>query len=406
MQLKNIKTIFAKELKDTLRDRRTLIFMLFVPLLAMPGIMYFMMNMVMSQQEKIEADRPLVVIENSVQLPEDLRTILFESDSLTVKDASEFAGKKLVDEVKFGNIRVYIAVPENFATALKLESSTDLEVYYDNAEDKSSAALSKLRRIFNRYQDELIERRLTQRSLSKEILEPFEVNANSVASAQKQAGKVIGVMVPYILILMCFLGGMYPAIDLGAGEKERGTMETLLVAPALRSEFVIGKYGVIMLTSLVAGLMSMASMTYAMNKFMADIADRFQDAPSLALQFDLPTLALIIAIVLPMAGIFAAILLTVSIFSKSYKEAQGYIGVMNMGIILPAVISMLPGMELNYGMALVPIASASLIIKEAMQGTIQWNYVLVAFASSTIIAAACLYFCKKWFEREEVLFRM
>ena len=124
------------------------------------------------------------------------------------------------------------------------------------------------------------------------------------------------------------------------------------------------------------------------------------------MSLDLSTLALIVAIVLPMAGIFAAILLTVSVFSKSYKEAQGYIGVMNMGIVLPAVISMLPGIELNYGVALIPIASASLIIKEVMQGTIQWNYVLVAFASSTIIAAGCLYFCKKWFEREEVLFRM
>ncbi len=406
MQLKNIKTIFAKELKDTLRDRRTLIFMLFVPLFAMPGIMYFLMQMMVSQIEKIEADKPLVVIENSSQLPDDLRATLFASDSLTVEEAGVHQGKNLVDEVKAGNIRVYVIVPENFAKALELESTTDLEVYYDNAEDKSAAALSKLRRVFDRFKEQMVERRLAQRDLSTELLEPFALTTNNVASMQKQAGKLIGVMVPYILILMCFLGGMYPAIDLGAGEKERGTMETLLVAPASRGEFVVGKYGVILLTSLVAGLMSMASMTYAMNKFMSAMSGKFQGSASLALHYDISTLALVVAIVLPMAGIFAAILLSVSVFSKSYKEAQGYIGVMNMGIILPAFISMLPGIELNYGMAMIPIASASLIIKEALQGTVQWNYVLVAFVSSTVIAALCLVFCKKWFEREEVLFRM
>lgn len=406
MKVSNVTTIFLKELKDTLRDRRTLMFMLFIPLVAVPLMMYFLMQLMMSQIQKIEADRPLVVIENAQELPEDLRDTLFSSDSLTVRDVSEYAGRNLVEEVRAGNVRVYIVVPDNFARALELESATDLEIYYDNAEDRSSAALNKLKRIFDRYNDRLVEERLSLRDLPKEILKPFKLIANNVASAQKQAGKFIGIMIPYILILMCFLGGMYPAIDLAAGEKERGTMETLLVAPASRGEFVLGKYGVVMLTSLVAGLMGMGSITYAMNKFVTGVTAGLEGVASIALQFDLMTLLLIVAIILPMAGIFAALLLAVSVFSKSYKEAQGYIGTMNMIVIVPAFISILPGIELNYGMALIPIASASLIIKEAVQGTVQWNYVIVAFASSAVVAGLALYFCKKWFEREQVLFRM
>jgi len=111
-------------------------------------------------------------------------------------------------------------------------------------------------------------------------------------------------------------------------------------------------------------------------------------------------------VTLPLAGIFAAILLSVSVFAKSFKEAQSYIGVLNMMIILPAFVSLIPGIEMSYQLALIPVVNISMILKEAIGGTIEWNYVITAFCSTIILAAATLFFAKKWFERESVLFRM
>ncbi len=245
-----------------------------------------------------------------------------------------------------------------------------------------------------------------RRDIASELLRPFQTIHNNVATPQKLAGKFMGGLIPYMIILMSFLGAMYPASDLAAGEKERGTMETLLVAPATRGEFVMGKYLVVLLAAMVTGLLAMVSMTYSMNAAMKDVmAGTGLQAP-MAIRFDFQTIVLILMIVIPLAGIFAAVLLSLSVFAKSSKEAQSYMSACSMLLIFPSFVAILPGIQLDYKMALIPIANIALIVKYAISGTIEWNYVITAFLSLFAIAAAALYFAKRWFEREEVLFRM
>lgn len=405
MQVRNIGTIFRKELIDTLRDRRTMIFAFLMPIVSMPLLMTVIFKIQMSAVQKIEEARSEIVIQNIAQLPPELKDSLTADTSFQVKTESDFAGKTLMDELKQGSFQALIVVPDNFAKALQLESPTDIEVYYDRAEEKSHAAFSKLKDVMSRYRDRIIKSRVVGRQISEDVLNPFEVQGNSVASPKKLAGKTLGGIIPYFLILTCFLGAMSPAIDLGAGEKERGTIETLMVAPATRGEFVLGKYAVIVLTGVLAGLMSLASMTVFF-KYMSQDPAMKQMAGMLAIQFDIQTVILILAVVMPVAGIFAAMLLSLSIFAKSAKEAQGYVGFLNIFLVLPAFVSMVPGVELNYQMALIPIVNISLIIKNAIAGTIEWKYVVTAFLSLFALASVALFFAKKWFEREEVLFRM
>ena len=417
MQVKNIKTIFLKELKDTLRDRRTLIFMLFIPIFAMPFLMTTITKIGFSQAQKVQQRTSTLVIQNVGQLPADLLdSIRAAQDSVSDGDSGKKAvkqfnlldeavyGDKAMDSLKAGAIDMIVIVPDKFTAALDLESPTDLEIYYDRADDESNSAQDKLSDLLDRYKDRTIAARLVKRNISTDMLKPFEEVNNNVASAHKVAGQGLGRILPYIIILTCFMGAMSPATDLGAGEKERGTLETLLVAPATRGEFVLGKYGVILMSGIVTGLLCMASMTYALNDMMDSLGPGA--AAAARIQFDISTVVLILMVVVPLAGIFAAILLSLSIFAKSAKEVQGYIGLCNMFLILPAFVSFLPGMNLNLKMALIPIVNTSLIIRDAIGGNINWPMVIVAFISTFAIASAALYFCKKWFEREEVLFRM
>ncbi len=403
MQIKNIKTIFLKELKDTLRDRRTLIFMLFIPIFAMPFLITTISKITISQAKKVKDQKSTLVIENIAQLPADLQDSIKTSPQFTLLEESTFHGAAK-DSLKAGVIDVVMVVPDHFAAAIELESPTDIEIYYDRADDESNSAQDKLSDLLKSYRDRTIAARLVKRNISTDMLKPFDEINNSVASAQKEAGQGIGRILSYIIILTCFMGAMSPATDLGAGEKERGTLETLLVAPATRGEFVLGKYGVILLSGIVTGLLCMASMTYALNNMISSMGP--QAASVARIQVDAATVILVLMIVVPLAGIFAAILLSLSIFAKSAKELQGYIGLCNMVLILPAIVSFLPGMNLNLKMALIPIVNTSLIIRDAIGGNINWPMVIVAFVSTFIIASAALFFCKKWFEREEVLFRM
>jgi sodium transport system permease protein len=284
-----------------------------------------------------------------------------------------------------------------------LESPTDLEIYYDEAEVESGFAVNKLKEILTPYREAVVAGRLEKRELPTDILKPFEIKELNVASARKVAGKKVGAFLPYLIILMCFLGAIYPAIDLAAGEKERGTLETLLVSPASRGEFVMGKYLVILTTAVVAAILAMVSLSFSLKYMVSDLPIEILE--KFLISFDVGTVVLIFMIVIPLAGIFAAVLLSVSIFAKSFKEAQSYITALNMFIILPAFVSFLPGIDLNYTLALIPVVNISLIIREAVAGTVEWNYVLTSFFSTLGLAAIALFFAKEWFKRESVLFR-
>ena len=404
MQISNVVTIFRKELTDTLRDRRTLVFMLLVPIVAIPLLMMGMSKLMISQITKVQEETSKIVITGREWLPSELDSMFTAATDLTFVEASTFADTGLVEVLQLGRYEALVAVPDSFATHLQMERSAGIEIKCDRAELRSEQAEDRLVDLLDDYRALLIEHRLTERDVSVAILEPFEVNRENVAPMQKMVGEKLGMMLPYLIIIMCFMGAMYPAIDLTAGEKERGTLETLLVSPAARIEFVMGKYMVVVFTGLVAALLSLGSLVFSM-KYMVDQLVA-QVGSMLAMEFEASTIVLIVLVVLPLVGIFAGVLLSVSIFARSFKEAQSYVTALNMAVILPAFVSILPGVELDYTLAMIPVVNASLIMKEAISGSIMWEYVIVALLSNSILAALSLVFCKKWFERESVIFRM
>jgi sodium transport system permease protein len=415
MRVGTVTTIFRKELIDTLRDRRTLIFMLLVPIVGIPLMMMGMSKLVIGQLLKAHEEKSIVVVIGAEYLPAELHDSLFQAEKLEVVEIAAYYGDSYAEdgdgfgidtlkgEITAGNIAAAISIPEAFDRAIELESPTDVEIYYDESEVESEFTLGKIEDIFSPYKERIVAARIEQRDISTDILRPFKIRDYNVASARKVAGKTFGAYLPYIIIIICFMGAVYPAIDLAAGEKERGTLETLLVSPATRGEFVIGKYLVILLTAVVAALLALAALVFSMKYIVSDLPARVME--KLLIEVDPQTFLLIVLVILPLAGVFAAILLSVSIFAKSFKEAQSYLTALNMLVILPAFVSILPGIKLNFKLALIPVVNVSLISKEAISGNIEWNYVLVAFFSTLLLAALTLLFAKKWFERESVLFR-
>jgi sodium transport system permease protein len=214
--------------------------------------------------------------------------------------------------------------------------------------------------------------------------------------------------VPYFVIMLCLIGSMYPAMDITAGEKERGTMETLLCSPAARTDIVLGKFLMVLtggLSAVVFSLLSFGLTLLLVGRSMGAAAGPAANA--LAAGVDLPTIDPVgvlgvLAMVLPVAVLFSAIVFTVSLFAKSQKEAQSYLTPFIFAVIIPSIVALLPGIELNLGLALINI---SLVCKEMLSGVWHWDYIAVIFGSTALYATAALAIADRMFRREDVIFR-
>ncbi len=310
-------------------------------------------------------------------------------------EALSVFGQELTAALESNRYHAILVLHDGFADDLHNDGTARYSIFYDESVDKSAITDRKVSSFLDRLSTGIVRWRVVGHDLQPTVLTPMTESEINVGRDRS----ILAVLLPYIVILMCFLGAIFPAIDLGAGEKERGTLETLLVTPAKRTELVMGKFLVITLSALIAAMLNIASLTMSVKLGI------MKAMGATGLQFD-PMAVLISAIsILPVAALFAAALLALSIFARSYKEGQSYTGPIQFVVIVPALVSFIPGIELTIPLAMVPLVNVSLVLKEAWSGIFQWDCIAVLLISSAAYAAAMLAFCVKWFQREEVLFR-
>jgi sodium transport system permease protein len=410
MNRSNVVIVYLKELRDSLRDRRTLISMIVVPTLMIPGIMLIAGVVSYKMVNKARQEVPAVMVLGGNDSPV-VRAALAANQKIRLVPAAADWKQRITDK----QLRAAVEVPAGFDAALERGEGTVLKIFNYESELRSGFAVGELHRFFNDYREKIITARLTGRGLPAALVKPFEVKTENVAPPEKVGGNVIGGIIPYIFILLCFTGAMYPAIDLTAGEKERGTMETILCSPVARADLVFGKFLMVLTAALGTVMFSLLSMglTFMLGGLLfaktaaggaAVAAAKSGAAPMLPTIDPLGTLT-VLAMVLPVAVLFSAVLMAVSLFAKSVKEAQSYVSPLIVVVILPAMMGMLPGVELNARLALVPILNLALVSKELVSGVFHWSYLALIFGSTCVYAAGALAFCVRMFNREDVLFR-
>jgi sodium transport system permease protein len=264
-------------------------------------------------------------------------------------------------------------------------------------------AADQLTGFFTALRERATSRLLAAHGLPAKIARPFDVARKNVAAPEKVGGNLLGGLVPYIIVMLCLVGASYPAVDITAGEKERGTMETLLCSPASRTDIVLGKFLMVLTGSLSAALFSLLSLGGTVIA-----VGRALGAPMSSLDFpriDPLGLLGVLAMVVPVAVLFSALVFSIALFAKSQKEAQTYMAPLMLGVIMPCAVALLPGIELSYGLAMIPIANVSLVCKEMLSGVWHWGFIAVIFGSTAVYAAAALAVAVRMFGREGVLFR-
>jgi sodium transport system permease protein len=400
MSLRNVGIVYRKELTDSLRDRRTLISMILVPLLLFPVLMVGLSYIAGEVIGEARRQPSRVMVLGGEDSPGVLAA-LRQAPGLNVLPGRP----DYVDQISEKRIRAAVEIPPGFEAALEQGNQTAVKIYMYEGDLKSQTGVERLQKFFRDLSDRTLRKHFAARHLPEGLLKPINIAQKNVASPEKVWGTLFGGMISYMVILLSMTGAMYPAMDLAAGEKERGTIETILCSPVSRVHLVLGKFLMVMTASLATVALSAISLGgsfYGLGKLAVMQADK---GPSLQMAISLKSIAAVLMLVLPLAVFFSSALLAISLFAKSYREAQSYLTPLTFVVIIPAVVAMLPGTELNTKLALVPILNTALVSKEIMTGTYHWKYIAMIFASSCVYGAAALFIAVKLFQREEVLFR-
>ncbi len=395
-----ISIVYFKEWRDLLRDRRTIISMIVVPLLIMPVLLVTVGSLATKVVGKARQETPKVMLLGGGDSPETAAALRALKTFQFVPASADYTN--LISDKKIG---AAVEMSAGFDAALAAGRKAAVHIYTYEGELRSTIAAEALDQFFRHRRDGLIQRGLAERHLPETVLTPFSIQRTNVASPRKVTGNVVGMILPYLVVLMCLTGAIYPAIDLTAGEKERGTMETLLCSPVARRDLVLGKVLVVLTVSLATGFLSVASNGVALLVMKQMSREAAQVAAAMPLALDPLALAAVCVMMVPVAAFLSSLLIAAGLFARGTKEANSYLQPLLILVILPAIVGALPGIEINSRLALIPILNVNLISREILAGTWHWNYIALVFGSTCLYAALAVTAAVALFQREEVLFR-
>jgi len=396
--MKTIIVIFRKELVDTLRDRRTLVSMIVIPLLLFPILIGISSRVITSQVKKAQ-EKTLRIGLLTYGNAEEFRTMLLQDNKVQLfENLPADSARSLIER---DSLDAFFEFSQDFDRQVANLQPGVVTMYYKAAEQRDiekGRALGSLQA----FERKLRSTRFKNLNIDESVIKTVDVQERNLASAKEKLAEIIGGFLPYLFIIFCFLGSMYPAIDLAAGEKERGTLETLLTSPASRLEILLGKFGVVVLTGIITAAVAMLGLYLGIVQVKEIPAELLSTILGI---LEFRSIAVLLSLLLPLTVFFAAILLSLSMFAKSYKEAQSVISPMMIVVIVPAFLGLMPGMSLNTTTALIPILNVSLATKAIIAGTISPMILAEVYFSLIVFAGSSLYACAKIFGREGTIFR-
>ncbi|HKZ40629.1 MAG TPA: ABC transporter permease subunit, partial [Candidatus Hodarchaeales archaeon] len=304
--MKTIITIFKKELIDSTRDRRTMITMVVVPLLLFPILIGISSRIMISQMKKAQEKTLKVGLLTNGNAADFRQSLLDRNDIELIENITVDSGRSLIEADSLDALIVFDA---DFDKQVANLLPGKITMYFKAAERKGIEK-GRVSDLLTDFGEKLKSMRFKKLNLNESLLKTVEITEQNLATVKEKLAEVIGGFLPYLFIIFCFMGSMYPAIDLAAGEKERGTLETLLTSPAGRFQILLGKFGVVVLTGILSAAISFLGLYVGISQVREIPSELLQTILSI-LEFQ--SIALLISLLLPLTVFFAAILLSLSI---------------------------------------------------------------------------------------------
>lgn len=390
-----IGIVFKKELLDIFRDRKTLIIGILIPLILLP-VMFGVIGKSMNKNAKDAQDNMKVAIVD--QGNSTISTFIKSQKNIHIINSTN-----IEEDVKKGTIMIGIEVPKDFDAAIQNEKSVNIKLTYDNVSQQSNLAVTMIDSYIQAYSKKIVGARLQSKGISPEILSPININKITSVKESDSTGQVmLSLMLPLFLIIYSVTGPMAPATDLGAGEKERGTLEPLLTTQAGRLSLLWGKFLAITVMGCLTTIASIVGLLIAMQQkdgmFAGSTGSTISLAPKVIILIG------IMSILVTMA--FGALELAISIYARSFKEAQTYLTPLTLIAFIPAYATyMLDGKNIDSYYFHIPLANAVCLMKEFLSGIFNMEHMMITFGWILVYILAAVLLARYMFSREEVIFR-
>ncbi len=440
----NVRLIFLREVRDQLRDRRTLFMIAVLPLLLYPlmGLSFFQVSQFVRAQptrvfiagaREVTGDAALPPLLINGRFADYLfegnptRSRLLEvefkppqDDSATDTPRGEITEQQAIDWVRQGVYEVVVIFPPDFTNQLEQyrqrlvqiregtqgdDAAADLmvrvpgpSIYHNSANEKSQIAYLRISQVLDRWTEMIGQSNLQFSGVPTTAADPVDVANVDVAGDDHKDAAIWSKIFPFMVLLWAMTGAFYPAVDLCAGEKERGTLETLLSSPASRIDIVWGKLLTIMVFSMATAILNLISVAIT-GLFVLRQMDSFSMPPML-------TPVWLLLVLIPVSALFSALCLALAAMARSTKEGQYYLMPLMMVTMPLVILPMAPGIDLSLGNSLIPITGAMLLLRALLEG----NYVgaLPYVAPVVIVTLGCCLLAIRWavdqFNSEKVLF--
>ena len=392
-----IFTIFKKEMLDTLRDRRTLLTMIAIPLLLIPLLMSVTTSFQKKQMDNALAKDLRVAVEHNDNGAVLLKQLQRRKDMKVVEHVDPVEFKELI---RNDSLDLALIIADDFDTAIANNQTGNLTIFYNSTGER--VIVERLEDVIETYNKQVLKTRLDSLQTTMAMIHPTKSTREDVYTSSESIGKMVGGFLPYIFVIFCLMGAMYPSIDLFTGEKERGTIETILTVPASRLQILLGKMFVVVTSGVLSGLLTIVGLYLAL-RLNSDIPPELLNVVQVVLTPSV--IALIVLMLIPLTTFFSGILIPASIYSKSFKEAQSLIQPMMLFVIIPLAIGMIPSIKLNAITALAPVLNVALACREIIAGTIDYGLLALVFASLFFFAGIGILICVRWFGQESNILR-
>lgn len=424
-----VLSIYRKELRETLRDRRTLTFMLVFPLLLYP-MMILGLTRFQRDMEKESTARTAKVILWGEPAPA-LEAALRQNNFAVVPGHATPA--VLADQLAQGGVKPFPSLPREedkdadkkveqlreeagrspvvvAARPLILDRTADvvvvvwpgganarqeIAVLFDSVRQDSQRARRRAQNVVDDYREQVLNQREKERSLDAGFTRGVRQQARDVAPPSRRSGFGIGSMLPFLLLAISATAGFYRAVDSTAGEKERNTLQTLLCAPVRAVEIVSGKFAAIATITTIAVAANIVSLGMTFGNVSASAGVSMALTPWQYL--------VVFAVLIPVTMLTSALFLAVGVFAKDFKDGQNMLTPVMMLTMMPAAITMLPGVEPNALTVMMPCLNVALLIKTLLVGEARPDHIFLTLVSSIAYATLALLFAARVFERESLL---
>ncbi len=396
MNFKHSLVIYRKELMEVLRDKRTIFTTFILPIILYPFIIIGFNSIMIRQTRTLEDRGATVAVKDSVNNAISRQYI---RDLMNIKNYTIIPYNKTTPRLyEDKDIQSIVTIRDS----IRSDGTQSFKVYiqYDKSKDQSRMVFNKLYEQLSKTEKDLQKEILQSTGISPDLLNLRDVRERDTSSPQKKMGMYLGIFLPYFIIMMLFVGASIVSSDLVAGEKERKTLETLLVSSVGRLEIVCGKYLTIITLAMLNMIVNLISISFSL-KFI--LANQNTDLAGVSLPVN-AMLILLIAMI-PLATLFAAILLSISTFSRNIKEARSYEQPLLIIAMLLGMVSFFPAIEISNFLALIPVVNIALLFKAVLINEYALSHILITIFSTLFLDLIAILVTIKLFKTESVLFR-